>query len=84
MRVCFGHIYGKVGGIFNAVVAVSGQAHDISAAALGFHQVRYHLLVQVRLGQHTHHQHVLLDQGDRAVLHLARSESLRVDIADFL
>ena len=84
VRVCFGHIYGKVGGIFNAVVAVSGQAHDISAAALGFHQVRYHLLVQVRLGQHTHHQHVLLDQGDRAVLHLARSESLRVDIADFL
>ena len=57
---------------------------DRSAARLGFLHIAQHLLEHVIVGRDRHDRHVLVDERDRPVLHLAGRVPLGVDVRDLL
>ena len=84
MHIGFGDVHGKVCRVFNIVMAIAGQAHEISAAALAFHHVADGFFQQLRLGQHADHQGSVLNQRNGSMLQLAGGVSLGMDVADLL
>ena len=69
--------------IFNLVLAISSQSHQISPTALALQHIAYGLFVQLALSQHANDQCSLLDQANGTMFQLTRSVCFRVDIADF-
>ncbi len=65
-------------------VALGRDGDHATAARLHLFDVRQHLLVDAVAGRDEHHRHVLVDQGDRTVLHLRRRIAFGVDVADLL
>ena len=61
-----------------------GEGDDHAVARLDLLHVALHLLEDLVAGRDRHHRHVLVDQRDRAVLHLARGVALGVDVGDLL
>jgi hypothetical protein len=56
----------------------------VTIARSYFLQVGESLVVVAVVRHHDHHRHLLVDQCDRAVLHLPRRVAFRVGVADFL
>ena len=73
----------EVGSVFNVVMTVGGQAHQVCAAALALDHIADSFFVEVALGQDTDDQGAVLDEADGAVLQLTRGVGLGVDVADF-
>ena len=69
-------------GAGQVLVAVGPQADQDAAASLDLRDVVEGLLVDVILDRDRHDRHLLVDQRDRPVLHLARRIALGVDVAD--
>ena len=65
-------------------VALADDGDHRAAAGLDLLQVRHHLVVHLPVRHEEHAGRVLVDQGDRAVLHLGGRIALGVDVADFL
>ena len=61
-----------------------GDGDDGAAARLGFLHVADHLLEHVIVRRDGDDRHLLVDERDRAVLHLARRIAFGVDVGDFL
>ena len=64
----------------------AGSRHDDEPAAARLHllHIRHHLLEVTILRRDDHHRQRLVDECDRAVLHLAGSVPLGVDVGDLL
>lgn len=69
--------------IFNLVLAISSQSHQIGPVALALQHIAYGLLIQLTLGQNTNHQCSMLNQTDGSMLQLTCCVCLGVDIANF-
>ena len=69
---------------FSVVVALGGDGDDRAAARLGFLDVAEHLLEHVIVWRDGDDRHLLVDERDRAVLHLAGRIAFGVDVGDFL
>src|SRR5262249_23230821 len=67
-----GHVEHVVGARRHLGVALRGHGDDAALARAYLHHVAHHLLVRGVARAHEHHRHVLVDQRDRAVLHLGR------------
>ena len=65
-------------------VAWRGQRDDRAAAGLGLLHVADHLLEHVVVRRDRHDRHLLVDERDRAVLHLAGRVAFGVDVGDLL
>ena len=61
-----------------------GDQHDLATARADFLHVADGFFEQRPAGREDDHRHSLIDQGNRAVLHLAAGIAFGVDIADFL
>ena len=66
------------------LVAAGRQRDDRAAARLDLLDVAQHLLEHVIARRDRHHRHLLVDERDRAVLHLAGRVALGVDVRDLL
>ena len=73
-----------VGDLVDLLVALGGNDDDLGAARLALHKVRHRLVVGGTLGGHGDDREARVDQGNRAMLHLAGSICLGVQIADLL
>ena len=67
-----------------SVVSLGRQRDDRAAARLGFLDVADHLLEHVIVRRDRDDRHLLVDERDRAVLHLAGGIALGVDVRDLL
>ena len=65
-------------------IALGRDRDDRPAACLGFLHVADHLLEDVIVGRDGHHRHLLVDERDRSVLHLARRIAFGVDVGNLL
>ena len=65
-------------------VAACREGDDRSAARLGLLHVADHLLEHVIARRERDDGHLLVDERDRAVLHLAGGVAFGVDVGDFL
>ena len=81
--VYFRHTDCEVHLILGFILSVSSQPHQICATALALQHIADGLFIQFTLGQHTDDQRSPLDKADCAVLQLARSVCLGMDVADF-
>ena len=54
------------------------------APSLHFHKIAHALFVKAVPGDEDHYRHILIDKGDRAVLHLSRRIAFGMDVGDFL
>ena len=68
----------------DVVIALGGHRDDVAAPGADLLDVGDHLLVLAVAGGDEDHRHAVVDQGDRAVLHLRRGHPLGVDVADLL
>ena len=84
MLVSLRNIHCEISGIFNIIVAIGSQAHQISATAAALYHVADSLFVKLALSQHTDNKSTVLNQADSAMLQFAGSISLAVDIGNFL
>ena len=84
-RVDLGHLdrrHAALAGLGDALGV--GDQDDLAAARADFLHVADGLLEQRARRREDDHRHSLVDQRDRAVLHLARGIAFGVDVADFL
>ena len=65
--VCLRHIYGEICRVFNVIVSILGQSHEISATALYLYHVAHCLLKQRFLSGHAYNQSSVFDKADGAV-----------------
>ena len=84
MRICFRNVYSKVCRILHAVIAITGQSHEIGTASLALGHIADRLLEQIFLGQHPDHQDIILDQADGSVFQLTGGIGFGMDVADLL
>ena len=82
MRIRLRNIDRKIHGIFNAVIAIAGQSHQISSAALHFNHVAQSFLVKSLLCHNPNHQRALFNKTDGPMFQLSRSISFGMHIAD--
>ena len=73
-----------VGDLLDLLVALGGHGDDHRAAGLALLQVAHRLVVHGALGGDGDNREALIDERDGAVLHLAGSVCLRVQVADLL
>ena len=73
----------KVYLIFDFILAICSQPHQISTTALALQHIADSLFIEFALGQHADNQRSLLNQTNGSVLQFASSVCLRVDVADF-
>ena len=69
--------------IFDFILAISSEPHQISATALTLQHIADSLFVEFALGQHADDQRSLLNQTNSSVLQFASCICLRVNVADF-
>ena len=62
----------------------SVSAMTTAVSRLDLLEVALHLLEDLVAGRQGHHRHLLVDQGDGAVLHLAGGVAFGVDVGDLL
>ncbi len=74
------HREDRVGLLAQLPIPFGHKRNDRRAPGLHFHEVIHRLLVQAVARRQHHHRHVLVDQRDRAVLHLAGRVTLGVDV----
>ena len=84
MLVGLRNIHCEISGIFNIIVAIGSQAHQISATATALYHVADSLFVKLALSQYADNQSTVLNQADSTVLQFAGSISLTVDVGNFL
>ncbi len=63
MLIRLGNVHGEISGVFDAVVAIGCQAHQVGTTALYLHHVADHLIEQLALGKGTDHKSSLLNQA---------------------
>ena len=68
----------------SVVSPLRGEGDDRAAARLGFLDVALHFLEDVIVRGDRDHRHLLVDERDRAVLHLAGGIALGVNVGNFL
>nr|GFD58986.1 hypothetical protein [Tanacetum cinerariifolium] len=78
-----GHFYHKFGHGRDGRVALRHHRDDAALAGFHFLNIAHHLLIRAVAGGNDYHRHILVDEGDGAVLHLGSGVALGVDIADF-
>ena len=78
------HIYRKVYGVLNAVVAVDRYAHEVSPSRLALCHVADSLLKELALGKNSDDKYPVLNKTDSAVLKFPCRISLTVYIAYLL
>ena len=81
---CFGHPQDVVGHLLYQLIAFGCHGDDDSAARLGLLDLRDHLLMPGVFRRKAQHRHILIDQRDWAVFHLARRVALGVDVGNLL
>ena len=64
-------------------IAHAGDGNDATATGFDLRHVRQHLVVRSILRRNTNHRQAVVDEGNRAVLHLAGGVALGVDVAYF-
>src|SRR5438552_18228063 len=79
-----GHFDLVVGELRQSRVSFRDHGEHAAAACLHLFHVGHDLLVDRVLRREEHHRHEVIDQRDRAVLHLGRGVTLRVDVGDLL
>ena len=83
MLVYFRHIYREVYLIFDFILAICSQAHQISTTALALQHIADSLFIEFALSQYANDQCSLLNQANSSVLQFASSVCFGVDVADF-
>ena len=73
-----------IGEGLDAGVAFGDDGDDAASACLDFLNVAHELVVEHVLRGDDHHGHLVVDEGDGAVLHFGSGVSFGMDIADFL
>jgi hypothetical protein len=79
-----GDIEHVLGVLLDVVVALGGDGDDVPAPGAHLLDVAHHLFVLAALVGDEDRGHALVDEGDRAVLHLRGGHALGVDVRDFL
>ncbi|MCG3768263.1 MAG: hypothetical protein JW394_0367 [Nitrospira sp.] len=82
MRV--GNREDRIGDLPQLPLAFRHQRNDRRAPSLHFHQIAHGLFVQPVLRRQHDHRHVLVDERDRAMLHLSRCIAFGMNIGHFL
>ena len=61
----------EIGGILDIIIAIRGQSHQISAAALALDHVADGLFVEIWLSEHANDQSTVFNQGNGSVFEFA-------------
>ena len=78
-----GHFEEVVGKLLDVGVALRDHSEDAAAAALYLLHVGNDFVVELVVGGNEYNGHLLVYQGNRAVLHFRGGIALGVDVADF-
>ena len=81
---CLGYPQDMIGHLLHQFVPLGCDGDHDPAARLGLLDLAESSSRARDLGRKTQNRHLLVDQGDRAVLHLAGRVALGVDIGNFL
>ena len=73
----------RVGDLPQLSLAFRHEGDDRRTPGFHLHQIAHRLFVQPILRRQHDHRHILIDEGDRTMLHLSRSISFGMDIRDF-
>ena len=73
-----------VGDVAHIGIALGDDADNLALASLDLLYVAEYLVIASALRSYDDHRHLLVDEGDRAVLHLRCRVALGVDVGDFL
>ncbi len=82
MRVCAGNVDCEISRVFDTVVTVGSEAHEVGSAALDFYHVADGFFKEIGLSEGADDEGAFLHEADGAVLELAGGISLGVYIAD--
>ena len=83
MFVHLRNIYREVHLIFDFILAINSEPHQISTTAFALQHIADSLFVEFALGQHVDDQRSLLNQTNSSVLQFASRICFRVNVADF-
>ena len=73
-----------VGNLRNLGIAFGDNGDDVTATRLDLLHVRHDLLILLVVSSHEENRHVVVDKGNRTVLHLGGRITFGMNIADFL